>query len=82
MSDKLQVYGSISIYNDRYGISVSDTGSIYFYDLHASTEENRERKLSLNEVVPVLTEYWQKKQEIEEFNKGVLEELKKESVTV
>ena len=79
MSDKLQVYGSLSVYNDRYGISVSDTGSVYFYDLKETVNGNRFRKLTLDEAVPVLTEYWKKKQEIKQFINGI-EELKKESV--
>ena len=81
MSDKLQVYGSLSVYNDRYGISVSDTGSVYFYDLKETVSGNRFRKLTLDEAVPVLTEYWKKKQEIKQFINGI-EELKKESVTI
>jgi hypothetical protein len=76
MSDKLQVYGSLSVYNDRYGISVSDTGSVYFYDLKETVNGNRFRKLTLDEAVPVLTEYWKKKQASEEFNRGIIEATK------
>jgi hypothetical protein len=77
MNEDVTVYARLAIYGKRYGITLTDYGEITIGDMTTDIGKSIHRKFSVDEIGPILIEYWQKKQEIEEFNKGLIEEKEK-----
>jgi hypothetical protein len=80
-NDDITVFARLAIYGKRYGITLTDYGEITISDAHQDIGNPINRKLSVDDIGPVLIDLWERIEREKQFINGI-EELKKESVTI
>jgi hypothetical protein len=80
-NEDFTIFARLAIYGKRYGITLTDYGEISVSDSKSDINNPINRKLSVDDIGPVLIDLWERIEREKQFNKGI-EELKKESVTI